>query len=111
MSRPDWITLSADAGEAILARLAVYAPSHADCEMLAQVLRLYMWLMVTLEEATVSIRRLRALFFGSRHTAKEPSASEASTSAREARGEGEGEDAWARGEAAPVGPSTIAPPA
>jgi len=40
MSRPDRITLSADEGEAILARLAVSAPSRADCEMLSQVLRL-----------------------------------------------------------------------
>ena len=111
LSRPDRITLSADEGEAILARLSVYAPSRADWEILSQVLRLYMWLMVTLEEAKMSIRRLRALLFGSRRTAEEPSASEASPSSSEALGEGAGGDEWARCEAAPVGASTIAPPA
>jgi hypothetical protein len=39
MSRPERITLSAEEGEAILARLSVYAPSRLDCEILAQVLR------------------------------------------------------------------------
>ena len=71
MSRPERLTLSAEEGEAILARLAVYAPSRSDCEILAQVLRLYFWLMVTVEEATVSIRRLRTLLFGRGRTAKD----------------------------------------
>jgi transposase len=110
MSRPDRITLSAEEGEAILARLSVYAPSRADCEILSQVLRMYMWLMLTLEEAKVSIRRLRALLLGSRRTAKEPPESEASTPLSEALGEGEGGGEWARFEADPVGTSTIAPP-
>ena len=34
MSRPEMITLSAAAGEAIIERLAVYAPSRSDCEIL-----------------------------------------------------------------------------
>ena len=51
MSRPDRIILSAEEGEAILARLSVYAPSRADCEILSQVLRLYVWLLVTIERS------------------------------------------------------------
>ena len=47
MNRPDRITLSTKEGEAILARLAVYAPNRSDCEILAQVLRRYFWLMVS----------------------------------------------------------------
>ena len=70
MHRPDRITLSTKEGEAILARLAVYAPNRSDCEILAQVLRRYFWLMVTVEEAKVRIRRLRALFFGQGRQAK-----------------------------------------
>jgi hypothetical protein len=97
MSRPERITLRAEEGEAILARLSIYAPSRSDCEILAQVLRLYFWLMLTVEEAKVSIRGLRTLLFGSRRTAKEPPASEASTSSSEPLGEGEG-----GGESAPV---------
>ena len=41
MSRPETITLSAAAGEAIIERLSVYAPSRSDCERLIQVLRWY----------------------------------------------------------------------
>jgi hypothetical protein len=33
----DNVTLSAAEGEAMIARLSVYAPSHSDCEMLIQV--------------------------------------------------------------------------
>ena len=97
MSRPERITLSAEEGEAILARLSVYAPSRSDCEILAQVLRLYFWLMLTVEEAKVSIRWLRTLLFGSRRTAKTPPESDASTSLSGPLGEGEG-----GGESAPV---------
>jgi hypothetical protein len=37
----DHVTLSAAEGEAMIARLAVYAPSRADCEILIQVVRWY----------------------------------------------------------------------
>ena len=39
MKRPETITLSAEEGEAIMARLSVSSPSHSDCEMLIQVMR------------------------------------------------------------------------
>ena len=35
----DHVTLSAAEGEALIARLAVYAPSRSDCEILIQVLQ------------------------------------------------------------------------
>jgi len=41
----DNVTLSAAEGEAMIARLAVYAPSRADCEILIQVVRWYFWLV------------------------------------------------------------------
>jgi hypothetical protein len=96
MSRPERITLSAEEGEAILARLAVYAPRRADCEILAQVLRLYVWLMLLVKEATMRISRLRTLRLGRGCQGKEPPAPEASTPSSEARGEGEGrgDGAW-----------------
>jgi transposase len=64
MSRPESITLSAQEGEAMIERLSVYAPSRTDCEILIQVLRLYFWLMLTVQEAKLSVRRLRRLLFG-----------------------------------------------
>jgi hypothetical protein len=39
MKRPESVTLSAQEGEAMMARLAAYAPSMSDCEVLIQVLR------------------------------------------------------------------------
>ena len=107
MSRPERITLSAAEGEAILARLSIYAPNRSDCEILAQVLRLYFWLMVTVEEAKVSIRRLRALLFGRGRQAKESPAPDASTPSSEAPGEGKGGGEWAPGEEDTAGSSAL----
>ena len=64
MSRPETITLSAEEGAAIIERLSVYAPSRSDCEMLIQVLRLYFWLAAAVEEAKLSLKKLRTLLFG-----------------------------------------------
>jgi hypothetical protein len=64
MSPPETITLSAAAGEAIIARLAVYAPSRADCEILIQVLRWYFWLAAAVQEAKLSLNKLRTLLCG-----------------------------------------------
>jgi hypothetical protein len=107
MNRPDRITLSTKEGEAILARLAVYAPNRSDCEILAQVLRLYFWLMVTVEEAKVSIRRLRALFFGQGRQAKGSSVPDASTPLSGAPGEGQGGGEGAPGEENTAGSSVL----
>jgi hypothetical protein len=41
------VTLSAAEGEAMIARLALYAPSRSDCESLIQVVRWYFWLVWT----------------------------------------------------------------
>jgi hypothetical protein len=64
MNRPETIRLSPEAGEAIIARLAVYAPSRSDCEILIQVMRWYFWLSAVVDEAKLSIHKLRTLLFG-----------------------------------------------
>ena len=64
MSHPETITLSAAAGEAIIERLAVYAPSRSDCERLLQVLRWYFWLAAAVKEAKLSLKKLRTLLLG-----------------------------------------------
>jgi len=64
MNRPETIRLSTEAGEAIIARLSVYAPSRSDCEMLIQVMRWYVWLLAVVDEARLSIHKLRTLLFG-----------------------------------------------
>jgi hypothetical protein len=60
----DTVTLSAAEGEALLARLAVYAPSRSDCEILVQVVRWYVWLVWTVQEAKLSLKKLRTLLCG-----------------------------------------------
>ena len=89
MKRPETITLSAEEGEAIMSRLSVYTPSHSDCEILIQVMRLHFWLMFALQEAKLSVKRLRNLLFGkSAPASPEPADSSASSQAA-----GDGTDA------------------
>ena len=79
------VTLSAAEGEAMIARLAVYAPSRSDCEILIQVMRWYFWLVWTVQEAKLSLKKLRTLL-GSQGlklpTRCEPVAASVSTSSR-----------------------------
>jgi hypothetical protein len=70
MSRPATIRLSTAEGEAVIARLLVYAPSRSDCELLIQVMRCYLWLSAVVDEAKLSIQKLRTLLFG--HCPKPP---------------------------------------
>ena len=89
MSHPETITLSTAAGEAIIERLSVYAPSRSDCEILIQVLRWYFWLAAAVKEAKLSLTKLRTLLFGQGPpppTLYEPAASSGSASSR---GDGE----------------------
>ena len=89
MSHPETITLSAAAGEAIIARLAVYAPSRADCEILIQVLRWYFWLAAAVKEAKLSLKQLRTLLCGQGSKPPTRCASAVSSVSTSARGDGE----------------------
>jgi transposase len=89
MSRPETITLSAAEGEAIIARLSVYAPSGSDCEILIQVLRWYFWLAAALQEAKLSLTKLRTLLFGQGPQPPTRCAPEASSVSTSSRGDGE----------------------
>jgi hypothetical protein len=91
MSRPETITLSAAAGEAIIERLSVYAPSRSDCEILIQVLRWYFWLAATVQEAKLSLKKLRTLLFG--QGPKPPTRCEPAASSVSASSCGDGERA------------------
>jgi hypothetical protein len=81
----DNVTLSAAEGEAMIARLAVYAPSRSDCEILIQVVRWYFWLVWTVQEAKLSLKKLRTLLCGQGPklpTRCEPAAASVSTPSR-----------------------------
>lgn len=84
MKQPESFTLSTEEGEAILARLSIYAPSRSDCEILMQVMRWYFWLVFALQEAKLSLRRLRHILFGKRPNPQEVPESEAPATLLEA---------------------------
>jgi transposase len=87
----DNVTLSAAEGEAMIARLAVYAPSRSDCEILIQVLRWYFWLVAAVQEAKLSLRKLRTLL-GGRGPKLPPRCKPAASSDAATRGGGERAD-------------------
>jgi transposase len=89
MSRPETITLSAAAGEAIIERLSVYAPSRSDCEIRVQVLRWYFWLAATVQEAKLSLKKLRTLLCGQGPKPPTRCAPAASSVSASSRGDGE----------------------
>ena len=84
MNCPEPINLSAEEGEAIIARLSVYAPTRSDCEILILVVRLYFWLIFALQEASLSLRRLRHVLFGKNPNPREVPESEAQATPLEA---------------------------
>src|SRR5437870_2830258 len=116
MSRPESITLSIEEGEAIIARLSVYAPTRSDCERLILVVRLYFWLMFALQEAKWSLRRLRHVLFGKVPNPKAVPESEADATPIEAPQATEAGEEATRGEAvagreagAQGSPGTVSP--
>jgi len=64
MERPDEVHLSRAEGEALRTRLARDVLTTADRRVLDQVLQWYFWLLFALQEATFSLKRLRAILFG-----------------------------------------------
>jgi len=93
MKCPEQVQLSREDGEALRTRLAGDALTAADRRVLDQVLQWYFWLVLALQEATISLRRLRTLVFG-----KAPTAPASATFPVVGAGE-EGVSAEARGRA------------
>jgi transposase len=60
----DTVTLSADDGEALIARVHRSNVPRADAETVEWVIRMYFHVVVALQEATISTNRLRSLLFG-----------------------------------------------
>ena len=79
MKKPgDNVTLSAEEGEALITRVHLSNLAQADARVVEQVIRLYFWVAFALQEAKLSVKRLRNLFFGSGRTPKTPPESAAS---------------------------------
>ena len=97
MPRPAEITLSPADGEALRQRLAGDALTADDRRVLDQVLQWYFWLVFALQEAKMSLRRLRTLVFG-----KAPIAPASATSPVVGAGDEGGSAESTEGTAAPT---------
>src|SRR5712691_12449850 len=85
----DNVTLSAEAGEALIARVHQSNLSADDAGVVERVIRMYFWVVFALQEAKLSAKRLRNVLFGQGRTPKTPPAPEASSTSSDSRGEGE----------------------
>jgi transposase len=87
---PASITLRAEEGEALIARVHQSGLSAEDAGVVEQVIRLYCWVIFSLQEAKLSLKRLRTLLFGKGAKAPKPRAPEAASPSSAPVGEGEG---------------------
>jgi transposase len=92
MNKPvDTRTLSAEDGEALIARVHLSSLPRADAEQVEWVIRMYFYVVFALQEAKLSVKRLRTLLFG-----KSPPPSPAlEVSSASSPGDGEGTHASA----------------
>lgn len=98
MNKPaENVRLSAEEGEALIVRVHQSNLSADDASAVEWMIRMYFWVAFALQEAKLSVKRLRDVLFGSRRTPKTPLESEASASSSDELVQGEGE-----GEFAPV---------
>jgi len=64
MNRPQEVTLSPQEGEALIERIEHERWTADDRHVVVQVLRMYFWVLFALQEAKLSLTRLRTLLFG-----------------------------------------------
>jgi transposase len=105
---PPSLTLSVAEGEALLARVHQSGLSAEDAGMVEQVIRLYFWVLFALQEAKLSLKRLRTLLFGKGAKATKPRAPEAASTSSEPRGEREEAGEWRSMDAEAAGGAEVA---
>jgi len=98
---PEHVTLSADEGEALIGRVHASGLCPRDCQVVEQVIRAYFWVVFALQEAKLSVQRLRRLLFGKGPKPEKPPAPEASSTSGDVVGKDEG-----GGELAPIDQET-----
>ena len=98
MKRPDDINLSLEEGEALIERLETQTCTAEDLRVVAQVVRLYFWLLFALQESKLSLARFRVMLFGKK---AKPPPSEAS-----AGSEGQGHNDSSSGAASDDSPES-----
>jgi hypothetical protein len=83
----DNVTLSAEEGEALIARVHLSHVAQAAARVVEQIIRLSCWVAFALQEAKLRGKRLRNVFFGSSRTPTTPPESAVSAPASDGRGE------------------------
>lgn len=84
------VTLSAEEGEALIARVHLSNLAQADAGVVEQIIRMYFWVACALQEAKLSVKRLRDVLFGPGRKAKTSPTPQALATSSKALGEGEG---------------------
>src|SRR6266478_3877170 len=78
------ITLSSEEGEVLIAQVHQSNVPTAVAGKVEQIIRMYFWVVFALQEAKLSVKRLRNLLFGSRAQPKDRPASEVEATSSEA---------------------------
>jgi transposase len=86
------ITLSSEEGEGLIAQVHQSNLPAAVAGRVAQIIRMYFWVVFTLQEAKLSVKRLRNLLFGSSAQPKDRPASEVEATSSEAPEQAAGEE-------------------
>ena len=68
--KPDCLTLEADQIEGLQERLSASSLSGADKKIISTILEVYVWLYASLQEAKISISRLKSFFGFTKKTEK-----------------------------------------
>ena len=103
MKNPEKLQLSHADGEAIRTRLAGDALTADDRRVLDLVLQWYFWLLFALQEATVSLKRLRVMLFGAKPKKRQDPPMAPAAAPRDSDGDAHGADGThAQGERAAV---------
>jgi hypothetical protein len=104
----DHLTLSAADGEALIAQVHQSSLPRADAEKVEWVIRMYFYVVFALQEAKLSVKRLRTLLFGK--TSIPSSAPEDSVASSQGDGEGPHISAVHEADAEAGAPGHHAPP-
>jgi hypothetical protein len=91
------ITLSSEEGEVLIAHVHQSNMPAAVAGRVEQIIRMYFWVVFALQEAKLSVKRLRHLLFGSSAQPKNRSASEVEATSSEAPGQVAGAEVAAPG--------------
>ncbi len=84
------ITLSSEEGEVLIAQVHQSNVPAAVAGRVVQIIRMYFWVVFALQEAKLSVKRLRNLLFGSSAQPKDRPASEVEATSSEAPGQAAG---------------------